>query len=112
MDPTIDFPDQWVDLRLGRDRWKNRQLVSRLRGELRRELSPEHPLSISKWTVIGCGAPSRDDVLIRLKDGSVAITHLTWNRDPERLLRPTTVRVTSRDQFHEELIDRGYDISG
>jgi hypothetical protein len=106
---TIAFPEPWVDLRRLRDRISERKLVSRLRHELRLEVSPEHELWNARWTVIGSGAPRRDDVLLRLKDGSVAMTHLTWTGSQESPPWPSTVRLTSLDQLREELIDRGYD---
>jgi hypothetical protein len=106
---AIAFPESWVDLRRVRDRLSHRKLVSSLSHELRREVSSEHDLWDASWTVIGSGAPRRDDVLLRLKDGSVAMTHLTWRRGRESPPWPSTVRVTSLAQLREELNDRGYD---
>lgn len=107
---TIAFPESWVDLRPFRERVRHRKMLSRLRRELRRELAPEHELSAGRWTIVGAGAPARDDVLLRLQDGSVAITHLTWKGSQEALPWPSTTRVRSLDEFREELIDRGYDV--
>ena len=106
---TVAFPESWVDLRRFRARLSHRKLVSSLSRELRREVSPEHELAAVRWRVIGSGAPRRDDVLLRMKDGSVAITHLTWKRSQEPPPWPSTVRVSSLAQFREELVDRGFD---
>lgn len=106
---TIPFPESWVDLRQFRDRLPHRKLVSSLSRELRREISPRHDLAGTGWTVIGSGAPGRDDVLLRLRDGSVAMTHLTWKRGREAPPWPSTLRISSLAQFRAELVDRGYD---
>lgn len=108
---TIEFPEPWVDLRSFRQRVKHRELLSNLRRELHRELSPKHELSTVRWTIVGAGVPARDDVLLRLDDESVALTHLTWKRSQEALPWPSTTRVWSLEQFRGELIDRGYELS-
>lgn len=107
---AIDFPEPWIDLRnLGR-RHPDRALARRLRKELRREISPGHPLSGQRWTIVASRAPGRDDLLVRLSDGSVALTHLTWKGSREPLPWPSTTLVNSPEEFRGELADRGYDV--
>ncbi len=88
----------------------HRRLLAALAQELRKEVAPDHPLSAVGWKIVGSGAPVRDDVLLALSDGTVAITHLTWKRGQEEPPWPSTVIVSGLDQFNDELIDRGYDV--
>lgn len=105
---SIDFPERWVDLRQWRDRVARRRLVARHRKELQREIAPGHVLHGRAWQIIGLGVPARDDALLRLDEGAVALVHLTWSGAPEPPLWPMTAVVTSVEELRAELEDRGY----
>lgn len=105
---SIDFPEPWVDLRQVQDRLARRDLVARHREELTLEIAPGHVLHGRAWEIVGLGVPARDDALLQLEDGAVALVHLTWRGAPEPPLWPMTVFVTSVDELRAELEDRGY----
>lgn len=105
----MEFPEPWVDLRRFRDRLANFALVASHRRELRREIGPGHVLRDRDWTIIGLGAPARDDALLRLDDGSLALVHLTWRGAIEPPEWPMTSFVTSLNELRAELEDRGYE---
>lgn len=106
---SIEFPERWVDLRRFRDRLSNRALVGSHRRELRREIGPGHVLHDREWTIIGLRVPARDDALLRLSDGSLALVHLTWRGAEEPPEWPMTSFVTSLEELRAELEDRGYE---
>ncbi|MBU2693952.1 hypothetical protein [Pimelobacter sp. 30-1] len=106
---SLDLPERWIDLRRRRDRVARRTLVARHRRELRREIAPGHVLHGRAWEIIGLGVPARDDALLRLSDGAVALVHLTWGGAQEPPSWPMTVLVTSVDELRAELEDRGYE---
>lgn len=108
---SLDFPEPWIDLRRRRDRVARRTLVARHRRELRREIAPGHVLHGRDWELIGLGVPARDDALLLLDDGAVALVHLTWRGAPEPPRWPMTVFVSSVDEFRAELEDRGHDLA-
>ncbi len=105
---SIDFPEPWIDLRQVKDRLARRDLVVRHRNELSREIAPGHVLHGRVWEIVGLGIPARDDALLQLDDGAVALVHLTWRGAPEPPSWPMTVFVTSIDELRAELEDRGY----
>jgi hypothetical protein len=105
----MDFPEPWVDLRRFRDRLARRALVASHTRELRCEIGTGHVLRGRDWTIIGLGVPARDDALLRLDDGSLALVHLTWRGAPEPPEWPMTCFVTSISELRSELEDRGYE---
>jgi hypothetical protein len=105
----MDFPEPWVDLRRFRDRLANRSLVASHGRELRREIGPGHVLHNRDWTIIGLGVPARDDALLRLDDGALALVHLTWRGAEEPPAWPMTSVVRSLADLRAELEDRGYE---
>lgn len=106
---SIDFPEPWVDLRQVQDRLARRELVARHREELTREIAPGHVLHGRAWEIVGLGIPARDDALLQLDDGAVALVHLTWRGAPEPPSWPTTTIISSLEEFRAELEDRGYE---
>lgn len=106
---SFDFPEGWIDLRGRRDRVAHRGVVARHRRQLRREIAPGHVLHGRGWEIIGLGVPARDDALLLLDDGGVALVHLTWRGVPEPPWWPMTVLVTSVDELRAELEDRSYE---
>lgn len=73
-----------------------------LLAELQRELPKGHVLTGTSLTVIG-RRQDRDDVLFALSDGRVAIVHLTFSRERERLPDfPRTWLYETLDRFVEE----------
>jgi hypothetical protein len=83
-----------------------------LLAELQRELPKGHVLTGASLTVIG-RRQDRDDVLFALSDGRVAIVHLTYSRERERLPDlPRTRLYETLDRFVEEAMKpahRGWD---
>ncbi len=108
---SIVFPEPWIDLRRVNDRLARRDLVAGHRKELKREIARGHVLHGRDWEIIGLGVPARDDALLLLDDGAVALVHLTWRGAPEPPTWPMTVFVSSVDEFRAELEDRGYDLA-
>lgn len=105
---SFEFPEHWIDLRGRRDR--ARRALARHQRELRREIGPGHVLHGRAWDIIGLGVPARDDALLRLDDGAVALVHLTWRGAKELPSWPMTVLVTSAEEFRAELEDRGHEL--
>lgn len=106
---SIDPPEPWIALRQRKQRIGRRGLVARHHRELRREIARGHLLYGRAWKVIGPGVPARDDALLLLDDGAVALVHLTWRGAPEPPSWPMTEIVTSPDELRAELEDRGYE---
>ena len=70
--------------------------------EFQREIPKGHVLTGASLTVIG-RRQDRDDVLFALSDGRVAIVHLTYSRNRERIPDyPITKMFASLDRFVEE----------
>ena len=97
---TVCLPENWSDLRIDSDANASRQKW--LIDELRRELGPDHSLATLHWQLIAaCNA--RDDVLLDLGDGHVAITHLTFTSSPpERPPWPDTATFASEAEITAE----------
>jgi len=76
---ALDLPETWSDLRIPSD--ANASRKRSLTEELRRELGADHPLATLQWQLIAA-CDARDDVLLDLGDGQVAITHLTFTTSP------------------------------
>jgi hypothetical protein len=105
----VRFPSPWVDLRPWRNRISHWQLLARHRRELRVEIAEGHVLHGRRWRIIGIGVPARDDVLLALANGEVALTHVTWRGAPEPPSWPTTTIIFSAEELRAELEDRGFD---
>lgn len=103
--PTVEWLVPWhpVD-----DPAVRRSLLT----ELQRELPKGHVLTSASLTVIA-RRQDRDDVLFALSDGRVAIVHLTYPRERERLPDfPRTWLYETLDRFVEEVMKpahRGWD---
>ncbi|MDN5745668.1 MAG: hypothetical protein L0H31_11165 [Nocardioidaceae bacterium] len=83
-------------------------MLARHRRELRVEIAEGHVLHSRRWRIIGIGVPARDDVLLELDGGEIALTHVTWRRAPEPPSWPMTAIVRSADELRVELADRGF----
>ena len=106
---AIVFPEPWIDVRRVNDRLARRDLVAGHRKELKREIARGHVLHGRDWEIIGLGVPARDDALLLLDDGAVALVHLTWRGAPEPPSWPMTEIVTSPDELRAKLEDQGYE---
>lgn len=92
----------------------NPNQVTAMERELRRELSPGHPLHGLPVLAIGC-REDNDDVLFLIEDdsGRVAMVHLTWtNRPPERPPWPATFIFPSLGTWIEQGMRADHDALG
>jgi hypothetical protein len=69
-----------------------------LEEELHQELSPGHPLHGQQVTALA-KRMDNDDVLFSLKDGRLAVVHLTWSGQTETLPFPRTQLYHSQKEF-------------
>jgi hypothetical protein len=104
----VEFPGPWVDLRRRRSRLSNWRVLARHRRELSVEIARGHVLHGRRWRIIGIGVPARDEVLLALADGEIALTHVTWRGAPEPPSWPMTTIVSSAGELWAELADRGF----
>ena len=72
-----------------------------LQNTLERELSIAHPLFNLNPKVIGRSSAS-DEVVVSLKDGSLAFVHLTWQGKPDQYPEkfPAWSRIQTIEQFN------------
>jgi hypothetical protein len=74
--------------------------------ELRREVTPGHPLHGRSWLVIAKALPN-DDVIAECDD-EVAVVHLTWTQHQEQPPWPLTTFMASVEEF-EAYVESEYD---
>lgn len=86
----IDWPDGWTPLPEG---------APNLEKELRREVSPGHPLFGRPASAV---ARNQDDVLYRI-DGGVAEVHLTWSGTREPPPWPSTALYATLEEWRRSL---------
>lgn len=70
--------------------------------QLKREVSPDHPLWGLDAEVIG-RADTNDDILVSCSDGRLAIVHLTWGRGWGNAEYPGTVFYDTAAELNEAL---------
>lgn len=83
-------------------------MLARHRRELAIEIAEGHVLHGRRWRIIGIGVPARDDVLLELTSGEIALAHVTWQGTPEPPSWPVTTIVRSAEEVRAELADRGF----
>ncbi|MGJ4998931.1 hypothetical protein ACQR0Z_31205 [Bradyrhizobium sp. HKCCYLS3077] len=92
----IPLPEPWFVL-------TEDHVRTALETELAREIAPDHALANLPLNIIA-KRDDCDDVLVTLRDGRVAVVHLTWSggreADPRR---PTTVLYDSLDDWRVSL---------
>ncbi|WP_315719605.1 MULTISPECIES: hypothetical protein [unclassified Bradyrhizobium] len=89
---TEQLPEPWFLL-------TDDHVRTTLEAELAREIAPGHALAHLPGSIVA-KRDDCDDVLVTLRDGRVAVVHLTWSggreADPRR---PTTVFYDSLDDW-------------
>ena len=75
-EPSIEFAERWVDLRVDLERG------AKLVAELQRELAPDHELfGVTATAVARCGGHC-DAAMFKLDDGRFAVVHLSYPKSP------------------------------
>lgn len=75
-----------------------------IRAELGKEIGPEHPLHLA-IDQVEASLPGRDDVVVRLLDGTFALVHPTWSGRREAPPFPTTVLLGAAEAATAALAD-------
>jgi hypothetical protein len=77
--------------------------VKQFSSELNRELTAQHPLHGLPMTPVA-RSKAADDVLFSMKNGQVAMVHLTWSGQPEAPPWPRHKRYPTLDAWAEQLM--------
>ena len=96
--PSFSFSQPWREL--------SQEQADAVLREIRRELSPGHPLHGANLTPIAKSGLT-DDVLLQLDDGRVADVHLTWTGCAEGSPWPRHRVFASLEEWVQQVMVRG-----
>ncbi|MGD1846074.1 MAG: hypothetical protein ACFB10_11830 [Salibacteraceae bacterium] len=102
LNPTVfslNFLAPWEDTMLTHD------LGEALEMELTKELHPTHPLYNSQFE-IQAKRQDKDDILIEIVGGGLAVVHLTWSGKEERGIFPSTTFYRTPEDFWKRALKK------